>query len=494
MNQMASGAAEYNSQDSSIRQNASPQEAYAVLCHARDATARSLNARLSAAGFDDIQEDALLIFYAMHLNGAGARALIRRLGINGQAASQSIETLILRGYLEFRDNPDDPRQPTVVMTERGRAALLETEAGLKADRWAQFPFRSGDIVISTEPKSGTTWVQMICALLIFQTPSLPASLPELSPWLDERGGRCAKIYAELAAQQHRRFIKTHVPLNDIPTDPRVTYIVVARNPLDIAVSWHHQISDLIPTDNAGRPSGNERPPETARQWVLDRIDEMGTSPHGHDSYFDTVLKSLSCAWERRAEPNVVLVHYEDLSADLPGEMCRLARRLDITVPEDKWPSLVQAATFKQMKAAAEQLQPLQYARTRDVSKGHAAFFRRGSSGDGRALLTGAEAARYYTRAAQVAPDELLAWLQRDDGRLCDLMEDPVQTASMDLAGPLARSSLAGVAIYSQAHSSRPDPCRGRGTLCTASKCSWGELFSRIWLYVSSVRSTNLSIE
>jgi hypothetical protein len=53
-------------------------------------------------------------------------------------------------------------------------------------RWVGFPFRDGDIVISTRSKTGTTWVQMICALLIFQTPELPAPLARLSPWLDHR--------------------------------------------------------------------------------------------------------------------------------------------------------------------------------------------------------------------------------------------------------------------------------------------------------------------
>src|SRR5262245_61179443 len=52
------------------------------------------------------------------------------------------------------------------------------------DRWLGFPFRPGDIVITTLPKSGTTWMQMICALLIFQTPDLPDPLWQLSPWLD----------------------------------------------------------------------------------------------------------------------------------------------------------------------------------------------------------------------------------------------------------------------------------------------------------------------
>jgi hypothetical protein len=108
----------------------------------------------------------------------------------------------------------------------------------------------------------------------------------------------------------------------------------------------------------------------------------------------------------------VLVHYEDLSADLPGEMRRLADRLDITVPEDKWQGLVEAATFKAMQAAADQLQPVPTMRQRGVSE---RFFRRGSSGEGRALLTEDEAARYAARAAQMAPPELMAWLHRTGG-------------------------------------------------------------------------------
>ena len=52
-------------------------------------------------------------------------------------------------------------------------------------RWVGFPFRDGDIVISTRSKHGTTWVQMLCALLVFRTPELPAPLTELSPWLEK---------------------------------------------------------------------------------------------------------------------------------------------------------------------------------------------------------------------------------------------------------------------------------------------------------------------
>lgn len=388
------------------------KRAYEVLSEVREATERSIITGLAAAGFDDITGDALLTLCAMRLS-RDARTLIEKVGIDGKEAWKSLDILIRHGYLELRKNAKEPRRPEIIFTSRGRAVMDEADECLKADRWALFPFRSDDIVISSTPKSGTTWVQMICALLIFQTPKLPAEMTRLSPWFEASAGKPTQYYAELAALRYRRFMKTHLPLERIPNVPGVTYIVVARNPLDMAISWHYQNSNLMTADEHGRPN-DQRPPETPRQWILDRIDEMGTSPYGRDSYFDKLLKGLLCAWERRADPNVVLMSYEDLSAGLPGEMHRLADRLHITISKEKWPGLEQAATFKQMRANADQIRPLGNSLTRDVTKEHAAFFRRGSSGEGRAQLTKTEAARYYSRAARIVPQELLAWLHRDD--------------------------------------------------------------------------------
>jgi sulfotransferase family protein len=50
------------------------------------------------------------------------------------------------------------------------------------------------------------------------------------------------VFAQLAAQEHRRFIKTHTPLDGIPLDPRVTYLVTARHPLDVAVSLYRTLA------------------------------------------------------------------------------------------------------------------------------------------------------------------------------------------------------------------------------------------------------------
>ncbi len=280
-------------------------------------------------------------------------------------------------------------------------------------RWLGFSFRPGDIVISTRSKSGTTWMQMICALLVFQTPQLPAPLSELSPWLDWLVTPRDEVYTRLSAQQHRRFIKTHTPLDGLPRDPRATYIVVARHPLDAAVSLYHQ-GDNLDRERIRHLTGQAEPDEPpaprppVRPWLLSWIDRDATPADQLDS-LPGVLWHLSDAWSRHGEPNVVLTHYDDLCADLDGEMRRLAALLDITVPDGAWPDLVEAATFTRMRARADRLTPT----PAGVLKNQAAFFRQGTSGTGRELLTDDELAHYHTRAAQMAPADLLTWLHRE---------------------------------------------------------------------------------
>src|SRR4051794_1067722 len=83
-------------------------------------------------------------------------------------------------------------------------------------RWDHLHLRPGDIVVSTPPKSGTTWMQMICALLVHQTPVLPDSLDRLSPWIDSLTRPLDEVVADLDGQHHRRVIKTHTPLDGLP--------------------------------------------------------------------------------------------------------------------------------------------------------------------------------------------------------------------------------------------------------------------------------------
>jgi aryl sulfotransferase len=221
-----------------------------------------------------------------------------------------------------------------------------------------------------------------------------------------------EVRARLEAQRHRRFIKTHTPLDGVPIDERATYIVVARHPLDMAVSLYHQGENL---DRArirqltGQPEAVQplKPRTPLREWLLDWIDN-DASPTGEMDSLPGVMWHLSDAWQRRLEPNIVLVHYNELLVDLEGQMRRIALLLGIDVPEHLWPMLVHAATFSSMSSRAVELAP----DPSGILKSPAAFFRRGRSGSGRELLTDAELAHYRDRVQPLAPAELLTWLHR----------------------------------------------------------------------------------
>ncbi len=264
-------------------------------------------------------------------------------------------------------------------------------------------FRDGDIVISAPSKSGTTWVQMMCALLVFQTTTLPDRLAELSPWLDMRLRPPGAVCDHLETQQHRRFMKTHTPLDGIPVHENVTYVVVGRDPREVAVSLYHQRHNLkAELLEAGRRRGVEElgPHESIKAWL-----ESNESPQRNLVTLKGLVWHLTDAWSRRAQPNVVLLHYRNLSDDLDAQMRTLADHLRIDIDESTWPTLVEAATFQQMRGRAAQLAP-----DPDILGDATRFFRTGLSGDWSTWFTGTMRSDYNTRIAGLAEPELIRWL------------------------------------------------------------------------------------
>ncbi len=110
---------------------------------------------------------------------------------------------------------------------------------LDSTRWEQFQPRPDDIVVATTYKSGTTWMQNIVLNLIFQDLQIH-DINQLSPWLDNCLGPLDETLSQLEAQQHRRCIKTHLPLDGLRYLPQVKYVYVGRDARDVFMSgWNH---------------------------------------------------------------------------------------------------------------------------------------------------------------------------------------------------------------------------------------------------------------
>ena len=104
----------------------------ALLRGARGSYTQSIRAELVAGGFDDLPRNGAFVLGGMANHDGPAVDMIRGLGVTKQAASQLIDTLVLRGYLVRDVNPDDRRRMTIELTERGRAAAVAIEAGTRA--------------------------------------------------------------------------------------------------------------------------------------------------------------------------------------------------------------------------------------------------------------------------------------------------------------------------------------------------------------------------
>jgi DNA-binding MarR family transcriptional regulator len=110
-----------------------------MLVQARGAYANTVGERLWTAGFDDLPRNGPFLLGGMAKRGGSAVEMIRSLGVTRQAASQLIDTLVLRGYLSRASNPDDRRRLNIVLTERGcaAAAAINAATGEVNDRLAQ---------------------------------------------------------------------------------------------------------------------------------------------------------------------------------------------------------------------------------------------------------------------------------------------------------------------------------------------------------------------
>lgn len=104
----------------------------ALLRAARGSYGGAIGERLAVAGFGDLPRNGAYVLGGMVNHGGQAAGLVRQLGVSKQAASQLIDTLVVRGYLEREVNPEDRRRVTVIVTERGRAAATAIQAGVRA--------------------------------------------------------------------------------------------------------------------------------------------------------------------------------------------------------------------------------------------------------------------------------------------------------------------------------------------------------------------------
>jgi aryl sulfotransferase len=270
--------------------------------------------------------------------------------------------------------------------------------------WNDLKFRDDDIVIGTYAKSGTTWVQQIVSQLIFngqeglEVAGMDLRVPPKQVKL-----------AEVEAQQHRRFIKTHLPVDALVFSPKAKYIYIGRDGRDVVWSMynHHSTANEHWYDALNNSPGRvgppiERPCDSVHQYFNEWVEK-----DGHP--FWPFWENVRTWWEIRNLPNLTLLHFNDLKRDMPGEIRRIASFLEIPIDESKWNDIVTHCSFDYMKANATKSVPLGGA---FWDGGAQNFIHKGLNGRWSDTLTPEENEAYEKRAVKELGPECSDWLMK----------------------------------------------------------------------------------
>jgi aryl sulfotransferase len=272
--------------------------------------------------------------------------------------------------------------------------------------WNDFNFRNDDIIVSTYAKSGTTWMQQVVAQMMFRgDPDLEVAT--MSPWLDLRIPPKAVKLPEVEAQTHRRFLKTHLPVDALVYSPRAKYIYIGRDGRDVVWSMynHHANANQMWYDALNKTPNRvgppiERPPSDVRQYWRDWMDRDG---YPFWPFWDNVRSW----WALRDLPNLMLVHFSDLKRDMEGQMRQIAGFLEIEIDESRWGQIVEHCSFDWMKKNATKSVPLGGA---FWDAGAEVFINKGVNRRWADTLSQADVDEYETRAVRELGTDCARWL------------------------------------------------------------------------------------
>lgn len=211
----------------------------------------------------------------------------------------------------------------------------------RADFERAVGYRAGpdDVFVATQMKCGTTWMQQIVYEVLARgrgdlSDAGARHLYAVSPWI-EAGFSVRLADAPRVGPSRRRVIKTHLPAALLPLAPEARYVYVTRHPVACFASCadfvRMLVGPLVP------------PPPRLLEWFCSERMWWGPWPDHVDGWWRA----------SRAHSNVLVVHFEEMKADLAGSVERVAAFLGEPLAPEERAAVVAKAGFSAMKANEE---------------------------------------------------------------------------------------------------------------------------------------------
>ncbi|XP_066462968.1 amine sulfotransferase-like isoform X1 [Eleutherodactylus coqui] len=231
--------------------------------------------------------------------------------------------------------------------------------------------RDSDVFLVTYPKSGTIWTQQILSLIFNEGHRNGTEHVEnitRMPWIEYN------IYnVDFKSRPSPRLFSSHLPYYLMPRDSRFRMgkiIYVCRNPKDAMVSFYH-FYKMYPNIKC-----------TINWKTFFNLFISGKVIGG--SWFD----HISGWYTHKEDFNILFLTYEEMKKDLRSAVLKICTFVNIKLNEKDIDTVVEKATFKNMKEDPLANYTFISSDFLDHTKGN--FLRKGIVGDWKNMMTVAQ--------------------------------------------------------------------------------------------------------
>jgi hypothetical protein len=220
-------------------------------------------------------------------------------------------------------------RPRTIQEMHERMEFFSTTEGWQ--RGLDYKPAPTDIFIVTPPKCGTTWMQQIVHGLRTRGSMDFDEISRVVPWINMAHDIGIDIHAPQVADP--KAFKTHNTLDEVPKGGK--YIVVLRDPKDALLSHYHFFEDFF--------------------FEKGSID-LETFAREHYIPGRDVYKHVAALWGRRNDERVLPLCYEQMKADLPGTIERVAEFIGIELDDELKQIVMKQSDIKFMQEHKDQFE------------------------------------------------------------------------------------------------------------------------------------------